>query len=109
MIQVISLPQVQPNADIEILYTKKMKSTLSEHNWWTSWAFQSFSPTLHSRLAIRLPEGMKFSQDARGAKPEGEVHQEGDHRIYTWTMRNLPPLRAEPGAPPAAARRPEVF
>ncbi|MCI0658718.1 MAG: DUF3857 domain-containing protein, partial [Acidobacteria bacterium] len=108
MIQVISFPQVQPNADIEILYTKKMKSTLTEQNWWATWAFQSSAPQLYSRFALRVPAGMEFSQDQRGAKPEAEVREDGGHRIYTWTMKNLPPLRNEPGAPPEAARRPEI-
>ena len=108
MIRVISLPQVQPNSSIEVLYTKKMKETLSGQDWWATWAFQSSSPSLHSRLAVRVPADMKFSQEPRGPQPEAEVHEDGDHRIYTWTMKNLPRLRDEPGAPPEAARRSEI-
>ena len=108
MIQAISLPQVQANSEIEILYTKKMKSSFTEQNWWVTWGFQSSSPALHSRLALRVPSSLSFAQDARGPKPQAEVRQDGDHQILTWTMQNLAPLRDEPGAPPEAARRSEI-
>ncbi len=108
MILVISLPQVQPNAEIEIIYTRKMKSTLTDQNWWATWAFQTSSPSLRSRLAVRIPSGTKIFHDSRGAVPEPEIHESGDHRIYLWTMKNIPAVPDEPGGLPLSSRRAEM-
>jgi tetratricopeptide (TPR) repeat protein len=98
---IISLPQVQPGCAIEVQYTKKMKSTLTERQWWMTWMFQGGSPYLRSRLALRAPKDSEVHQAIRGAIPPPEVRDDGDQTIRIWTMDDIPALRMQPQGPPA--------
>jgi tetratricopeptide (TPR) repeat protein len=108
-ILVISLPQVREGVAIEIQYTKKTKSTITESQWWSSRRFQAYSPFLHARLAVRTALNDSLSYDRLGSVPTPETEQVGDHRIYRWSMANVPGLKQEEHDPPLDARAASVF
>lgn len=107
-ILVISLPQVQPGAAIDVEFTRKMKSTLTDQQWWLSWAFQSSSPYLRSGLTIRTAKGSPLAYGSVGTVPKPEVREDGARVVYRWDMSHLPGLREETNGPPMENLRASV-
>ncbi|MGH9867343.1 MAG: tetratricopeptide repeat protein [Candidatus Polarisedimenticolia bacterium] len=99
-ILVISMPQVQPGAAIEVQYTRKTKSTLTDQQWWSGWAFQGISPFLASSLVLQVPKRSSVHHEAGPAAPKPEVREEESWTTYVWTASNLPGIRREVASPP---------
>jgi len=60
------------------------------------WSFQDFNPVLLSRVTVALPqgwraEGVPFNHD--------KIEPEVSGNIYTWELRDLPPVEIEPASP----------
>ena len=60
------------------------------------WFFQSFNPVLMSRITVALPqgwraEGVPFNRD--------KIEPAVSGTIYTWELRDLPPVEDEPARP----------
>lgn len=102
---VISLPQIQPGAAIEVQYTKRMKSTLTEREWWSSWTFNAPWPMVESRFVLQSPAEARVSIGDTSLTPNPEKRQDGDWTTYTWIGTHLPAVREEPASPAKGALR----
>ena len=70
-----------------------------------SWKFQSRLPTVFSRYSLTLPAGWKASSTTFNAV---EVKPQVNGNIYTWELRNLPPIPPEPMSPAIVNMAPRV-
>jgi len=70
-----------------------------------SWKFQSRLPTVFSRYSLTLPAGWKASSTTFNAV---EVKPQVNGNIYTWELRNLPPIPPEPMSPAIVNLAPRV-
>jgi Domain of Unknown Function with PDB structure (DUF3857)/Transglutaminase-like superfamily len=71
----------------------------------TVWPFQERIPSLVSRMTLNLPSGWKATGRVFNA-PSMEPKISGNG--YTWEMRNLAPIAAEPAAPSVSSLAPRV-
>jgi len=70
-----------------------------------SWKFQSRLPTVFSRYSLTLPAGWKASSTTFNAV---ELKPQVNGNIYTWELRNLPPIPPEPMSPAIVNMAPRV-
>ena len=70
-----------------------------------SWKFQSRLPTVFSRYSLTLPAGWKASSTTFNTV---EVKPQVNGNIYTWELRNLPPIPPEPMSPAIVNMAPRV-
>jgi transglutaminase-like putative cysteine protease len=60
------------------------------------WFFQDREPALDSRYMLTLPDGWKANGTIFNHEP---IQASLDGSTYTWELKNLPPIRTEPGSP----------
>lgn len=59
--------------------------------------FQNFdTPFDHSELKVIVPKSMPLTVDPRGPAPKTVVHDEGNLRVYDWSVNQNRPLVPEP-------------
>ena len=104
-IKKFTIPGVEDGSIIEYQY----KNTSENIVYLYPWYFQGFDYTLSSTLELTVPKEFQYSGGYvnLGQQPESSSERwiDGRGTTYTWTVRNLPGVQAEPFSRPMRNRR----
>ena len=98
------LPAAVTGATLEVKTTTHRPTPRVPGEFSTRLHLQQPYPIREARYIVRAPAAMPLTfRFAAGEAPKVEERVEGGHRVYRWTLRNVPALRAdEPLMPPYA-------
>jgi transglutaminase-like putative cysteine protease len=104
--KIITFPELQQGAEIEVAYTEITHDTPMDGQFELSEGFEDTDPMQVKYVEIAAPASMKFKWKAHGhgTIPYTEK-KDGDFVHHMWTVENVPQFAPEPGMPPA----PEVL
>lgn len=88
----ISFPNAQVGSIIEYSYRKSDKNI----TFLDGWTFQNSIPTLGSQYQIILIPQLQYKMIGQGNKYLTTAEKVEAHGVYSWTLRNLYSLKAEP-------------
>lgn len=88
----ISFPDVQVGSIIEYSYKKTDKNI----TFLDGWAFQNDIPTLASTYQITMIPQLEYRMIGQGEKYNTTTEKVQSNGIYSWTLRDLYSLKAEP-------------
>jgi len=109
-----SFPLVCPGAIIEYETERETWRPFRADFFFPRWTFRTQWPVRESSLEISVPKASPFYYSAANftgqfaAAQEPSIRDEGGRLAYRWTMRDVPPLPAEPAMPPMGDGAPEV-
>ncbi|MCB9614522.1 MAG: DUF3857 domain-containing protein [Sandaracinus sp.] len=73
------------------------------------WSFDSHDqPFAFSQMVALVPHDAEIVVEELGGTPAATTRREGDLRVMTWTMENVPTRPAEPNAAPLPPYRPTL-
>ena len=107
----ITLPALQLGGFVEIAYVHGLRgASLANH----SWLGRDFlfglvrTPIRRSLYTVAVPAGIELTIERHNEAPAPVVREQGEHRIYTFEMRDAPAIRTEPHSPPLPELVPRV-
>jgi hypothetical protein len=96
------MPQVVTGAIVEYEVETETYNPFRKDFFFPSWGFQSEPPVLVSRVSISVPQAQKLYYAVRNfngpwaRRAEPKVSSEGANTVYSWELRDLPPIVGEP-------------
>lgn len=92
----VKIISAEKEADAGMVFGyQTMTEDRSDYNQ-DKWLFQDRLPTLSSRYTLQLPSNWRASSVTFNHAP---VEPLNSGSTYTWELRNLPPIEAEPASP----------
>jgi hypothetical protein len=95
-IKVFSLPSVEPGSILEYKY----RIHHDRFGYLDPWYFQNDLYTFHSEINLKLDPGFTYTSVTNncgsGASPVKDIHPRTNVTTYTWTQKELLPMRDEP-------------
>lgn len=107
----ITLPALQLGGFVEIAYVHGLRGASLANR---SWLGRDFlfglvrTPIRRSLYTVAAPADIELTIERHHGAPAPQVRQRGDHRIYTFEMRDVPAVRPEPHGPPLPELVPRV-
>ncbi len=98
----VRYPALQEGSVVVLQYqhTERPSGYLS-HHLTNSWLFQhNLEQVVKARWVLALPKDRKLSVHLQGEVAHKQA-SEGARHVHTFSATNVPPLRLEPGSPPA--------
>jgi len=84
-----------------------VKYRLQNYSWgrlgrefYDKFLFNSFSPANLARYTLVAPRDFKFNFNLVNLSLQPEIKENGDVKIYTWQIKDVPALKSEPLMPP---------
>lgn len=68
--------------------------------FYDKFTFNSFVPSLHARYILITPHNFEFNSKMLNSSIQPATKNNGDEKIYTWELKNIPALKSEPLMPP---------
>jgi tetratricopeptide (TPR) repeat protein/transglutaminase-like putative cysteine protease len=90
---VISFPNLQVGDIIEVKWSTRGKNPEFFGKFFTRYTFGDDTyPAAHDELRVRLPKSMPFTYAVLNGKADLQVKDEGQAKLYRWTVTNRPEL-----------------
>lgn len=106
------LPNVKVGSIVEILWDAETYNPYDKELFFPTWTFVATEPCLWSRCIIRIPKSRTLyyrTPNMPEAAAEPTVTETENERVYTWEMRDIPPIVGEPRMPPLQQVAPRVL
>jgi len=101
-----SMPSVEDGCVIDYTFVKTGKNTHLSREFWKTFHVETDIPQELVKLKLSVPLAKRITSKLTPEKPGFEVELKESEQKYSrtieCTMRDIPPLNAEPHAPPAA-------
>lgn len=97
------LANVKVGSIVEVIWDNESYNPYDPELFFPGWVFGTTEPSVWSRVTIRIPKSRTLyyrvdNMPEAAAAPK--ITETADDRIYTWEMRDIPPLVGEPLMPP---------
>jgi len=114
--KIVSMPEVTDGAIIEYRVSVFHKQLVNKNDFIINYSAQEGEPIKSARFKIKIPKDReinykainsqynKFSADLNPA-----VSIEGDEKVFSWQMENIPEIIPEPDMPPESRSNPIVM
>jgi transglutaminase-like putative cysteine protease len=93
-VKVLVIPAADPGNVVGYEYVQKGRPYIFQDTW----GFQERIPVLRTVYTLQLPDGWKYDSDWVNYNSMQPQPSAGD--VYTWDIRNVPPVRVEDYMPP---------
>jgi len=94
---------VKVGSIVEFIWDIETYNPYDKELFFPGWIFVSTEPCAWSRVTIRIPKSRTLNyrtDNMPEAVAEPEMTETADERVYTWEMRDIPPIIGEPRMPP---------
>jgi tetratricopeptide (TPR) repeat protein len=97
---IISFPTLEVGDVIEVKWTVRGKNPEHQGQFFTRYTFGDDTyPVVRDELRVRVPKGKTLKYGCSGGKVEPKVTEEGDTRLYYWSVSNRKQLPQDSDLP----------
>jgi transglutaminase-like putative cysteine protease len=106
---VFNLPDVSVGDIVECAYESELSKPYDLKQFEPCTFFGSGEPVIDEIFTVILPDTIKLNVYTRNGAPKARITKEGNNKIYTWEMKDIPPRIEETYMPGAISLVPGVF